>query len=129
MSAYQLALEQTFPNSYNNVACVMEGDIYNLTDYLVSKDCAHTVIFDCTANKDVGVVRPQWLTLGVDIVTANNTGLSGELHNEIKTAETLPEKLLAKYLREVTIGGELPIINTFRCLLHTGYQIKRPQRW
>jgi len=50
----------------------------------------------------------EWLRKGVHVVTANNTALSGpkELRQKIKDIE---KQKKAKYLREVTVGGGLPV--------------------
>lgn len=60
-------------------------------------------------------------------VTANNTGISGskEIRDQIHAAETARGKLSAQYLREVTVCGGLPVINTIRTLLNSGDKIRR----
>ncbi|GAX09231.1 bifunctional aspartokinase / homoserine dehydrogenase 1 [Fistulifera solaris] len=125
--------------SFNNVTCGSEvthkgdkaipkpGGISTLLERLFRNECTNHVVFDCTNDEEVGKYHATWLRAGVDVVTANNTGLSGpkEQRNEISKAEKAFGKQSANYLREVTVGGGLPIINTTRTLLHTGDKIRR----
>ncbi|GAX13360.1 bifunctional aspartokinase / homoserine dehydrogenase 1 [Fistulifera solaris] len=103
------------------------GGISTLLERLFRNECTNHVVFDCTNDEEVGKYHATWLRAGVDVVTANNTGLSGpkEQRNEISKAEKAFGKQSANYLREVTVGGGLPIINTTRTLLHTGDKIRR----
>jgi aspartokinase/homoserine dehydrogenase 1 len=104
-----------------------EGGLSNVLLHLVRNECTNHVIFDCTNDEVVGRHHASWLRAGVDVVTANNTGLSGpkEQRDEISEAEKALGKQSAKYLRAVTVGGGLPIINTVRTLLETGDNIRR----
>lgn len=106
-----------------------KGDLTSFAGYLKSDDCANTVIFDCTANENVGAHHPEWLTSQINVITANNTCLSGpiELRSKLKEAESLfqNKKNATKYLREVTVGGALPVLNTLRGLLNSGDNIWR----
>jgi aspartokinase/homoserine dehydrogenase 1 len=106
---------------------VVENGMSSLLKHLISKDCAHTVVFDCTADQRVANEHPRWLQAGVHVVTANSKGLSGprELRNAIDRAERCHGKLSATYLREVTAAGALPVISTLRDLLNSGDQIRR----
>ena len=102
-------------------------DLSSLLGYLFRGECAHHVVFDCTNDLQASGFHAEWLSAGVDVVTANNTGLSGtsEQREAIDAAESAHGKLSAKYLREVTVGGGLPIINTLRTLLNAGDKIRR----
>eukprot|EP00553_Chaetoceros_curvisetus_P001642 CAMPEP_0204631226 /NCGR_PEP_ID=MMETSP0717-20131115/22251_1 /ASSEMBLY_ACC=CAM_ASM_000666 /TAXON_ID=230516 /ORGANISM="Chaetoceros curvisetus" /LENGTH=365 /DNA_ID=CAMNT_0051648729 /DNA_START=42 /DNA_END=1139 /DNA_ORIENTATION=+ len=95
-----------------------------LRDHIFSEDCPHSVIFDCTADEEVGVKHIDWLKAGINIVTANNTALSGAkpLRDAIKSAERTKK---VKYLKEVTVGGGLPVLSTLRDLLTTGDHVRR----
>lgn len=98
-----------------------------IREYLWRSTCTNHVIFDCTNDKVVGNYHAEWLRAQVDIVTANNTGLSGSVaqRQEISDAENAHGKQSAKYLREVTVGGGLPVIKTLRTLLDSGDKIRR----
>jgi aspartokinase/homoserine dehydrogenase 1 len=84
-------------------------------------------VFDCTNEELVGNHHAEWLRAHVDVVTANNTGLSGSKaqRQDISDAEQAHGKQSAMYLREVTVGGGLPVIKTLRSLLHSGDTIHR----
>lgn len=103
---------------------VVKGGLETFADELFSEDCAHTIIFDCTGDERVGAKHGEWLEKGIHIITANNTGLAGskELRDAIKKAERGKK---AQYLREVAVGGGLPIISTLRDLLSSGDRVRR----
>eukprot|EP00536_Pseudo-nitzschia_multiseries_P017489 jgi/Psemu1/321192/estExt_fgenesh1_pm.C_15840003 len=102
-------------------------DLSPLFESLFREDCAHHVIFDCTDDVEASRFHPRWLSEGIHVVTANNTGISGskEIRDEIQAAETARGKLSAQYLREVTVCGGLPVISTIRTLLNSGDKIRR----
>lgn len=103
------------------------GGLSSVLDCLLRSECTNHVIFDCTNDEALGMHHAAWLRAGVDVVTANNTGLSGPKpqREAINEAERVHGKQSAKYLRNVTVGGGLPIINTARTLLETGDKIRR----
>ncbi|CAJ1962597.1 unnamed protein product [Cylindrotheca closterium] len=102
-------------------------DLKPLMDLLLRGDHGYHMIFDCTNSVSASAFHPDWLNAGIHIVTANNTGLSGpfELREAIDEAEQRFGKRSAQYLREVTVGGGLPIIGTLRQLLNSGDKIRR----
>ena len=103
------------------------GGIARICDFVRSEDIPHSIIFDCTAQESVGKKHAEWLDAGVHVITANNSALSGpkELRQAIRSAETAYGKQSAQYLREVTVGGGLPVISTLRDLLNSGDSIRR----
>ena len=113
--------------SEKDVAVIAPGGISSIIDFVRSEDVAHSIIFDCTAEEEVGGKHAEWLRSGVHIITANNCALSGPKHvrDAIAAAETQAGKQSAKYLREVTVGGGLPVISTLRDLLNSGDKIRR----
>jgi aspartokinase/homoserine dehydrogenase 1 len=100
-----------------------------MADSLLRDDCAHTIIFDCTADSSVAKCHPKWLSRGVHVVTANNKGLSGdeELRRELARAESQLSSGIepGRYLREVCVGGSLPVIRTMTDLLNSGDRIRK----
>jgi aspartokinase/homoserine dehydrogenase 1 len=108
-------------------AMLSEGGLGDILTHLFRSECTNHVIFDCTNDETVGNYHAAWLRQRVDVVTANNTGLSGskEQRKEITEAEQMHGKQSAKYLREVTVGGGLPILKTLRTLLDSGDKIRR----
>jgi len=106
----------------------IEGeDLSNLVARLISDACAHTVIFDCTADAAAAAHHASWLNHGVHVVTANNMGISGpkDVRDAIDHAERRKDRLSGKYLPEVAAAGGLPVVSTLRSLLSSGDKIKR----
>lgn len=103
---------------------LVNGGLEQFSHQVFSEDCAHTIIFDCTGDVQVSAKHAEWLGSGIHVVTANNTGLSGSkaLRDAIKKAEISKK---AHYLREVAVGGGLPILSTLRDLLSSGDHIRR----
>jgi len=109
-------------------AKVVDGGTENVLEQLYNTNCTNHVIFDCTNDECVGKHHAEWLRSHIDVVTANNTGLSGskEQRHKIREAENAHGKhQSASYLREVTVGGALPVIKTLRSLLSSGDTIHR----
>ena len=96
----------------------------NFKNWVFSQDCAHTIIFDCTADSSVGSMHVEWMKMGINVVTANNSSLSGDkqLRNQIRNLENSKK---AHLLREVLLAGGLPVISTLRNLLSSGDRIRR----
>lgn len=112
------------PDSLNKVATILEsGGLDEMANHVFAEECPHSIIFDCTGDVNVGNMHAKWLKKGINVVTANNSGLSGnkKLRDEIKAAERTKK---AEYLRDVAIGGGLPILSTLRDLLSSGDQIR-----
>ena len=109
------------------LAKTVDGGLSVFLQRLLNESCSHHIVFDCTAEAKLGALHADWLRAGVHVVTANNSGLSGPLEQRaaILEAETAKGKLSAQYLREVTVGGALPIISTLRKLRNSGDRIRR----
>lgn len=114
-------------NNESEVVSVLPGGMAGFKDRLLVDDIAHHVIFDCTGEEAVGKLHAGWLNDGINIATANSWGLAGsrEQREAISAAEIAHGKLSAKYLREVTVGGALPVIGQIRSLLNSGDKIRR----
>mmetsp|Transcript_18505 Transcript_18505/g.27968 ORF Transcript_18505/g.27968 Transcript_18505/m.27968 type:complete len:951 (+) Transcript_18505:35-2887(+) len=108
-------------------ASVCTGGMNDFKERLISDDCAHHVIFDCTGEKEVGELHAAWLEGNINVVTANNWGLGGprRQRDSITSAQKVRGKFSAEYLCGVTVGGALPVINTLRSLLNSGDKIHR----
>eukprot|EP00519_Triparma_laevis_P004295 CAMPEP_0182514406 /NCGR_PEP_ID=MMETSP1321-20130603/35688_1 /TAXON_ID=91990 /ORGANISM="Bolidomonas sp., Strain RCC1657" /LENGTH=903 /DNA_ID=CAMNT_0024721601 /DNA_START=227 /DNA_END=2935 /DNA_ORIENTATION=- len=99
------------------------------TGVLLSDECSHNMVFDCTALEEMAVLHPKWLAKSIHVITANNTGISGsdELREELDRAE-LGEQGQGepgRYLKEVCVGGSLPVIRTLTDLLKSGDRIRK----
>ena len=111
----------------DGVAILQRGGLEAVLTHLYREEATNHVLFDCTNDESVGKYHSLWLKAGIDVVTANNTGLSGpkSQREAIRNAEKAYGKQSATYMREVTVGGGLPVISTMRQLLHSGDQIRR----
>jgi aspartokinase/homoserine dehydrogenase 1 len=109
------------------VAVMSKGGLSLCFDTLFRKECTFHAIFDCTNDETAGAYHADWLRSGIDVITANNRGLSGPKHQreDIKEAEKLNGKQSGIYMRETVVAGGLPIISTLRSLLHSGDKIRR----
>jgi bifunctional aspartokinase / homoserine dehydrogenase 1 len=127
MDAYNKARSGGSHDSPSTIAKITFGGPESVFEYLWRSTCTNHILFDCTNDVTIGTLHAGWLRNQVDVVTANNTGLSGskEQRRDIYDAEREHGKQSAKYLREVTVGGGLPVIKTLRSLLHSGDKIRR----
>lgn len=103
------------------------GVVKYLKSKVISEDNGYNVIFDCTADDNVSLCHPDWLADGIHVITANNKGLSGDkaLRESIARKAYGPQRRGGKYLREVCVGGSLPVLRTIRDLLNSGDKIKK----
>ena len=117
----------SFRDQTHVIAKLDSGGLGAVHNVIYQEDCTHHVIFDCTSSSAAGQKHAEWLRAGLNIVTANNAGLAGskEQREEIRAAEKLYGKQSAQYLREVTVGGALPVITTLHSLLDSGDRIRR----
>mmetsp|Transcript_24691 Transcript_24691/g.38789 ORF Transcript_24691/g.38789 Transcript_24691/m.38789 type:complete len:985 (+) Transcript_24691:25-2979(+) len=111
----------------NEVAVVSKGGLGICFDTLFRKECTFHAIFDCTNDEASGLYHAGWLRAGIDVITANNRGLSGpkDQREDIKEAEKSNGKQSGVYSTETVVAGGLPIISTLRSLLHSGDKIRR----
>lgn len=117
----------SFKGQTHSIAKLEDGGLDAVYNVMYQEECTHHVVFDCTSSHAAGQKHASWLRAGINIVTANNTGLAGskEQREEIRAAEKLYGKQSAHYLREVTVGGALPVITTLHSLLDSGDRIRR----
>lgn len=109
----------------NEVALfIPSAGLSSVRQYLFRSDYTNHVIFDCTNDELAGQFHASWLRSGINIVSANNTGLSGPKEQR-DSIENALGKQSPQYLREVTVGGGLPILSTMRSLLQSGDRIRR----
>jgi aspartokinase/homoserine dehydrogenase 1 len=105
---------------------LQESDLQlNLKDFsrhVRSEHLPHAVVIDCTASTDIAQLYPQWLKMGLHVITPNKKAntLSIQFYQELKQAA---EQSQRHYLYETTVGAGLPIINSLRELVKTGDQI------
>jgi len=124
ISDYNLSTAASFQTSSNPVVQLESGGLQSFANYVFSDDYPHSVIFDCTADEVISKQHLDWLTSGLNVITANNCALSGttKIRRAIKDVERTEK---SKYKVEVTVGGALPVISIVRDLLSSGDQIRR----
>jgi len=121
MEVYQSLTTSTEATSDNTVAKFTPGDLSTFPQHVLSPDCAHNIIFDCTGETNVGQYHATWLKSGVHVITANSTGLSGPIKQRNAIDAVLNQHgRNVSYLREVTVGGALPVVRTLHDLLYSG---------
>ncbi|KAJ1552022.1 hypothetical protein HK405_013003, partial [Cladochytrium tenue] len=85
--------------------------------------CRPCVVVDCTSSDAVAAQYPDWLRMGLHVVTPNKKGFSGPvtLFDEIQSLSGYPH---GPYVfHESTVGAGLPIISTLNDLVRTGDEI------
>jgi aspartokinase/homoserine dehydrogenase 1 len=80
------------------------------------------LIIDCTSNDTIAKKYAQWLSLGINVITPNKKGLSGDL-NYYKSLKDTSEKNNSFCFYETTVAAGLPVINTINSLVATGDKI------
>ncbi|KDQ09100.1 hypothetical protein BOTBODRAFT_179277 [Botryobasidium botryosum FD-172 SS1] len=80
------------------------------------------VLVDCTSSDDIAAKYPDFLNVGIHVVTPNKKAFSGSLalYDEIAGASRATG---AKFLNEATVGAGLPIIGTLKDLIATGDKV------
>lgn len=114
----------SFQNIASEIAEIKKGGLDTFNEFVFSADSTNPVIFDCTADEKIGKKHVDWLKHGTNVVTANSSALAGDIETRHEIRKIEREKK-ASYLREVTVGGGLPVISTLRDLLNSGDQIRR----
>jgi len=103
---------------------LLKGGLLEMIPHVHSDENPHSIIFDCTGDTAVGAMHAEWLKAGIHVVTANSTGLAGcqAQRDQIKAIENTKK---VNYLREVAVGGALPVLSTLRDLLSSGDTVRR----
>ncbi|TXI51289.1 MAG: bifunctional aspartate kinase/homoserine dehydrogenase I [Lysobacter sp.] len=78
----------------------------------------HALIVDCSGSDAVAARYPEWLSMGIHVVTPSKHAGSGDWarYRAIRDAE----KQGGLFRYEATVGAGLPVIQTLRSLLDTG---------
>jgi bifunctional aspartokinase / homoserine dehydrogenase 1 len=78
----------------------------------------HALIVDCSGSDAVAAYYPQWLAMGIHVVTPSKHAGSGDWARYCAIREAEKHGGLFRY--EATVGAGLPVIQTLRSLLDTG---------
>jgi aspartokinase/homoserine dehydrogenase 1 len=100
----------------------MDADLSAFAAHVNASHLPHSVIVDATASEEVPRHYPEWLRSGINIITPNKKGNTGnfEFFQELRAAARRNGKY---YLYETTVGAGLPILHTLRDLIETGDEI------
>ncbi|EFA75631.1 predicted protein [Heterostelium album PN500] len=99
-------------------------DLDKMAEFLSNINPRHSVIIDCSANKEIPKLYSKWLSRGVHVITPNKVGFSGtqELYDQIQSASN---KNASHLYYETTVGGGLPIIHMLQQMVATGDRITK----
>lgn len=93
-------------------------DLDRFAAHIRAEHLPHALIVDCSGSDAVATRYPEWLAMGIHVVTPSKHAGSGDWarYRAIREAETRGG--LFRY--EATVGAGLPVIQTLRSLLDTG---------
>lgn len=79
------------------------------------------VVIDCSASQEIADMYPNWLTLGIHVITANKKAGSGpmELYEKCRKAR----KSAQWYYETTGPGSGLPVLTTLRDMLQSGDRV------
>ncbi|NII12256.1 homoserine dehydrogenase [Oleiagrimonas sp. C23AA] len=93
-------------------------DLEALSQHMRAQD-HHAVLVDCTASTQVAARYPQWLGVGIHVVTPNKHTGSGDLRRW-HAATHAARQSGAQWRYEATVGAGLPVVQTLREMIDTG---------
>ncbi len=93
-------------------------DLDRFAAHVRAEHLPHALIVDCSGSDAIAARYPQWLAMGIHVVTPSKHAGSGDWtrYRAIRDAE----KHGALFRYEATVGAGLPVIQTLRSLLDTG---------
>lgn len=93
-------------------------DLDRFAAHVRAEHLPHALIVDCSGSDAVAARYPEWLAMGIHVVTPSKHAGSGDAarYRAIRDAE----KRGGLFRYEATVGAGLPVIQTLRSLLDTG---------
>jgi aspartokinase/homoserine dehydrogenase 1 len=93
-------------------------DLDRFAAHIRAEHLPHALIVDCSGSDTVAARYPEWLAMGIHVVTPSKHAGSGDAarYRAIRAAE----KRGGLFRYEATVGAGLPVIQTLRSLLDTG---------
>ena len=93
-------------------------DLDRFAAHIRADHLPHALIVDCSGSDTVAARYPEWLAMGIHVVTPSKHAGSGDWarYRAIRDAE----KHGGLFRYEATVGAGLPVIQTLRSLLDTG---------
>ncbi len=93
-------------------------DLDRFVAHVRSEHLPHALIVDCSGSDAVAAHYPEWLAMGIHVVTPSKHAGSGDWSRYRAIREAEQRGGLFRY--EATVGAGLPVIQTLRSLLDTG---------
>ncbi len=120
-SSRTMALAETSLDPARAVDALAGGEALDLDRFAAhirAEHLPHALIVDCSGSDAVAARYPEWLAMGIHVVTPSKHAGSGDpaRYRAIRDAER--HGGLFRY--EATVGAGLPVIQTLRSLLDTG---------
>jgi aspartokinase/homoserine dehydrogenase 1 len=101
-----------------------KADFVQFANQLLTDDCPHTVIIDCSASELVAQQYAYFMQQGIHIITPNKRANSGDFayYQELIDMTRLGQQ---HYLYETTVCAGLPVIKTLQDMIQSGDEIHR----
>lgn len=93
-------------------------DLDRFAAHIRAEHLPHALIVDCSGSDSVAARYPEWLAMGIHVVTPSKHAGSGDWARYRAIREAEKRGGLFRY--EATVGAGLPVIQTLRSLLDTG---------
>lgn len=93
-------------------------DLDRFATHIRAEHLPHAMIVDCSGSDAVAARYPEWLAMGIHVVTPSKHAGSGDWARYRAIREAEKRGGLFRY--EATVGAGLPVIQTLRSLLDTG---------
>jgi aspartokinase/homoserine dehydrogenase 1 len=93
-------------------------DLDRFAAHVRAEHLPHALIVDCSGSDAVAARYPEWLAMGIHVVTPSKHAGSGDAGRYRAIREAEKRGGLFRY--EATVGAGLPVIQTLRSLLDTG---------
>ena len=93
-------------------------DLDRFAAHVRAEHLPHALIVDCSGNDAVAARYPEWLAMGIHVVTPSKHAGSGDWARYRAIRDAGKHGGLFRY--EATVGAGLPVIQTLRSLLDTG---------
>ncbi len=120
-SSRKMSLHPQHLDPAHAIAQVEQGETLDLERFAAhvrAEHLPHALIVDCSGSDTVAAYYPQWLAMGIHVVTPSKHAGSGAWPRYCAIRDAEKNGGLFRY--EATVGAGLPVIQTLRSLLDTG---------
>jgi bifunctional aspartokinase / homoserine dehydrogenase 1 len=120
-SSQRMALADAHLDPAGAIDALVGGETLDLDRFAAhvrAEHLPHALIVDCSGSDAVAARYPEWLAMGIHVVTPSKHAGSGDWARYRAIREAEKRGGLFRY--EATVGAGLPVIQTLRSLLDTG---------